>query len=280
MSKLGKGISALIPNKPIFEQETQATGVLLVNIEAIVPNKLQPRTSFDQGKLEELKESIKAKGVIQPVLVRKQGEGYELIAGERRFRAVKELGLEKIPVIVKEIGDEESLEFAIIENIQRDDLNALDEAKGYRQLMEKFSFSQDKIAQAVGKDKSTVSNVLRLLSLPIVVQKYIEENAISMGHAKTLLSLTTEREKIRFAKNFIRKNLSVRQAEEIIKKKNSKNVVISKKKDHNVTEVEDILQHCLGTRVNIQHGTKRGKIEIHYYSNEDLDRIIKIIAKK
>jgi len=275
--KLGKGLSALIPEKSQNIKVLEKINSL--EISTIVPNKHQPRKKFNREKLTELKNSIREKGIIQPVVVRKNDDGYELIAGERRLRAIKELGLTEIPAIIKNVSEADSLEMSLIENIQREELNAIEEAEAYRELMEKFNFSQDEIAKAVGRDKSTVSNTIRLLSLPKIIKDYISEEAMSMGHAKALMALPTERAKIRFSKRIIKNSLSVRQAEEIVKQRLERKTKQRKEKDVNLTTIEENLQHILGTRVRITHGKKRGKIEIYYYSNEDLERVINIIRK-
>lgn len=275
--RLGRGLGALIPEKADTPDVTEK--VVKIKISSIKPNKLQPRKRFDSEKLRELKDSISEKGVIQPVIVRSMEDGYELIAGERRFRAVRELGYQEIPVIVKDVSDADSLELSLIENIQREELNAVEEASAYMDLIEKFNFSQEEISKAVGKNKSTVSNTLRLLTLPKLIQGYISENLISMGHAKAVLSLPTERARIRFTKRIMRKNLSVRQAEELIKQKLEKPSRKKLEKDEHLTRLEEELQHYLGTRVKIIHGKKRGRLEIFYYSNEDLDRVLDLIRK-
>lgn len=276
--RLGKGLGALIPEKISKDEEGQEK-VIQVNVNEIKPNALQPRKKFDPERLKELKDSITEKGIIQPVIVRSVGEGYELIAGERRFRAVKELGYPKIPAIIKNVNDAESLEMALIENIQREELNPIEEANAYKYLLEKFNFSQEEISKAVGKDNSTVSNTLRLLTLPDLIQDYVSDNSLSMGHAKAILSLPTERARIRFAKRVIRKDLSVRQTEELIKHRLQKPNRKHAEKDEHLARIEEELQHFLGTRVRVTHGKKRGKIEIFYYSNEDLDRLLDLIKK-
>ncbi|UCD54668.1 MAG: ParB/RepB/Spo0J family partition protein [Candidatus Omnitrophota bacterium] len=275
--RLGKGLGALIPEK--IATSDMAEKVDKIKISSIKPNKLQPRKKFNSEKLKELKDSIKEKGVIQPVIVRPNEDGYELIAGERRFRAVKELGYDEIPVIVKEVSDADSLELALIENIQREELNSIEEANAYMDLIEKFNFSQEEISKAVGKDKSTVSNTLRLLALPKLIQDYVSESLISMGHAKAILSLPTERSRIRFAKRIIKKNFSVRQAEELIRQKLQKPIRKTREKDEHLARIEEDLQHLLGTRVKVIQGKKRGRLEIFYYSNEDLDRILDLIRR-
>ena len=275
--RLGKGLGALIPEKAA---ESRGDSVKNININTISPNKMQPRKKFDPVKLSELKNSIKEKGVIQPVIVRSTDKGYELIAGERRFRAVKDLGYSEIPAIIRQVNDSDSLEMALIENIQREELNPVEEASAYTELIEKFKFSQDEISKAVGKDKSTISNTLRLLTLPKIIQDYISNSVISMGHAKAILSLPTERPKIRFAKRIIKNGLSVRQTEDLIKQKLLGTKKKTGEKDSHLASLEEDLQHYLGTRVKITHGKKRGKVEIFYYSNDDLDRVLGLIKKK
>jgi len=275
--RLGKGLGALIPEKTTVI--TALDKVQTAKISSIRPNQMQPRKRFDAEKLRELKDSIREKGLIQPVVVRPVEGGYELIAGERRFRAVQELGHEEIPVVIKEVSDADSLEMSIIENIQREELNPVEEANAYMDLVEKFKFSQDEISKAVGKDKSTISNTIRLLTLPKLIQGYISDNLISMGHAKAILSLPTERPRMRLAKRIMRKNLSVRQTEEIVKEKIQGRTLKPGEKDEHVARVEEDLQHYLGTRVKIIPGKKRGRLEIFYYSNDDLDRILDLIRK-
>lgn len=274
--RLGKGIGALIPQTQFENKEKEQETA--ISLEKITPNKYQPRKKFNAEKLKELIDSIREKGIIQPIVVRPSGDGYELIAGERRFRAAKELGYTHIPVIVREVSDADSLELSLIENIQREELNSIEEAQAYKQLMDQFNFSQDEISKAVGKDKSTVSNTLRLLTLPGLIRKYLEDDMITMGHAKAILSLNTEREKIRFAKKVIKKSLSVRQIEELIKAKH-KLPTRTQTKDANLANIEERLQHVLGTKVTVIQGKKRGRVEILYFSNEDLERIVNIISR-
>ncbi len=275
--RLGRGISALIPEK----QEEETSKGTTIQVSSIIPNKYQPRKKFDEARLSELKDSIREKGLIQPIIVRSVDGGYELIAGERRFRAVKELGLTEIPAIIKEVNDSDSLKLSLIENIQREELNAIEEANAFKRLMDEFNLTQDEISRMVGKDKSTVSNTLRLLALPSMIQKFVEENVLSMGHAKALLSIPEEQNRIKCAEKIIKGSLSVRQAEELVKakEKTSPLETATRQKDQNVVSIEETLQHALGTKVKIACGKKRGKIEIEYYSNEDLDRIVGIISR-
>ncbi len=273
--KLGKGLSALIPKK--MQDATATDRISRIKISSIKPNRSQPRKKFDAERLKELKESIKEKGMIQPVIIRPVEGGFELIAGERRLRAAKELGYDEIPAIIKEVNDADSLELSLIENIQREELNPLEEAMAYKELMERFNFSQEEISRAVGKDKSTISNVLRLLTLPELLQDYISDNLLTIGHAKAILALPTERSRIRFSKRIIRNNLSVRQAEELVKQRLKRPSRKSIQRDEHLVRIEEELQHYLGTRVKVIHGKKRGRIEIFYYSNEDLERVLDLI---
>lgn len=275
--KLGKGLDALIPGNE--ERGTIADSIRKLKVSSITPNRYQPRKHFNEAKLQELKDSIREKGIIQPVIVRNAGNGFELIAGERRFRAARELGFDEIPAIVRDAKDADSLELSLIENIQREELNPVEEARAYLELVEKFDFSQEQISKAVGKDKSTISNTLRLLTLPKIILDYVQLDRISTGHAKAILSLPTERSRIRFAKRVIRKNLSVRQVEELIRQKLQRPGKTILEKDEHLARVEEDLQHFLGTRVKVTHGKKRGRMDIYYYSNDDLERIVNLIRK-
>lgn len=277
---LGKGLSALIPIKEPDISAPQ-TGVLEIPISQIRTNKYQPRTDFKQDKLNDLINSIREKGVVQPVLARKVQDGYELIAGERRLRAAKTLGLEKIPAILKSATDVDMLEISLIENIQRQELNAIEEAIAYRRLIEEFKFSQDAVAKVLGKERSTVANCLRLLNLPKKIQIFISNGDISAGHAKAILSLPTEMAQISACNVIMKKALSVRESEALVARRllGSKPAV-SQKKDAGLSEIENQLQQIFGTRVVIVHGKKRGKIQIEYYSNDDLNRVLDILNSK
>jgi len=274
--KLGKGLEALIPDSGERKEK-----VVYLKIDDITPSRYQPRERFDETKLSELTASIREKGVIQPVLVRPKGDGkYELIAGERRLRAVRSLEIKEMPALVREVEDVDALEISLIENIQREELNPIDEAHAYRRLASEFNFTQEKIGQTIGKDRSTVANMMRLLLLPKKIQEFVENNTISMGHARTILSLEGEKQRLRFCNRIVKKGLSVRQTEHLAKKLGAKSQArLSAVKDHNIAAVEEELQHFLGTKVRIVHGKKRGKIEIQYYSNDDLERILRLIRK-
>ncbi len=280
---LGRGLSALIPTK-----EDMGGGVGVVEIQFVeIPitqirtNKYQPRYDFKQDKLNELISSIKEKGIVQPVLVRKSDSGYELIAGERRWRAAKSLGLEKIPAIVKDVADTDMLEISLIENIQREELNAMEEANAFNRFVTDFNYTQDKIAQVLGKDRSTVANIMRLLNLPKKVQEFISKGMLTTGHAKAILGLVSEEERLRVSNIVVKKGLSVRETEQLVARRASGEEKRERpKKDAHLSDIESSLQHALGTRVKISHGKKRGAIQIEYYSLEDLDRLIGILTKK
>jgi ParB family chromosome partitioning protein len=278
---LGKGLSALIPqSNTIFVDTEKQDRVANISLGSIKTNKYQPRIQFDEERLNDLVKSIKEKGVIQPVLVRRSPDGYELIAGERRLRAAKRLGMEKIPAIVKDVSDIDMFEISLIENIQREELNPIEEANAFERLVTEFKFTQDRIAQVLGKDKSTISNTIRLLMLPKKVQEYISKNSITAGHARCLLSLPTENEQYRVCNLIISKGLSVREAEKLVSRRAAGPVKKHAKADPAMSDVAERLQHALGTRVKISHGKKRGTIHIDYYSTEDLNRILDLITSK
>lgn len=275
---LGKGLGALISE---IEGE-EISAVVDISVDKIKSNKFQPRKDFNQDKLKDLISSIKEKGVIQPVLVRKIEDGfYELIAGERRLRATQAIGLKMIPAIIKEATNAEMLELALIENIQREDLNPIEEAHAYRQLIEEFNITHEDLSKRVGRDRATITNALRLLKLPEDVQEYIARGDITAGHARALLSLEGKSSIIGLCIKIIQKGLSVREAEAIVN--NLKSGIIKHRKivqvDPHQREIEDELKRLLGTKVRIFHGKNGGRIEIEYYSNEDLGRILEIMRK-
>jgi ParB family chromosome partitioning protein len=273
---LGKGLGALIPD--IQEDSEKPDGSLYCTIEDIQLNPHQPRTVFNQEKIEELASSIKEKGIIQPLLVKEVDIGYQLIAGERRLRAAKLAGLSKVPVIVKHVSEEEQIEYSLIENLQREDLNPIEEAESYKKLMQDFEYTQQKLAQALGKDRTTIANQIRLLKLPTMVKKALSQNEISMGHARCLLSIT-EPLKLREAYRLVLlKGLSVRETEKLAKKLNQ--VKPRKKTEEKSIHLEslrnDLMQH-LGTQVKIWQRGKKGKIIIEFYSPEELEGILERI---
>jgi ParB family chromosome partitioning protein len=274
---LGKGLSALIPEKEHGGEEK----ILYIKADDIRASRYQPRTEFDTEKLDELVASIEEKGVIAPILVRPMDSGgYELIAGERRLRAVKRLGLPEIPAIIKLVTDTEMLQLSLIENVQREGLNPIEEAHAYQRLIDEFSFTQEKIGQSIGKDRSSVANILRLLKLPKKVQEAVSRGTITMGHARALLSLEDTKSQIELCERIIARGLSVRGTEEAVGKKKTD---ISKKRlviDHHISSIENELQQLLATKVKITYRKGRGKINIEYYSDTDLDRILGLIKPK
>lgn len=274
---LGRGLSALIPTKEYIEDK--GSNLIDIAISEIKTNKYQPRYEFNQEKLNELISSIKEKGIVQPVLVRKSGAFYELIAGERRLRAAKSLGIEKIPAIIKDVADNDMLEISLIENIQREELNAMEEANAFNKFVTDFNYTQEKIARALGKDRSTVANIIRLLGLPKKVQDFISKGMLTTGHAKAILGLATEEDRLRVSNVVVKKGLSVRETEQLVARRGMTQKRQPLGKDAHITDIEARLQQMLGTRVKISHGKKRGVIQIEYYSPEDMDRLIGILAK-
>ncbi|MFH1783579.1 MAG: ParB/RepB/Spo0J family partition protein [bacterium] len=285
---LGRGLEALIPtarasrhDRPI-DEKAYRDQVLQIKIERIKTSKYQPRQKFDQKKIDELSDSIREKGVIQPILVRTCGNQYELIAGERRWRAVKQLGLPEIPAIVKDVSDRDMFEISLIENIQREELNALEEAEAYRQLIEDFGLTQEELSGRIGKDRSSIANILRLLKLPDGIKHLMVDGLISAGHARTILSLETLKKQEYLVKRIVKHHLTVRQAEDIVKKVKGKGLKERKEKgkDIELLQIEQDLQRFLGTQVKITHRGHKGKIEITYFSEKDFDRIVGLINKK
>jgi ParB family chromosome partitioning protein len=273
---LGKGLGALIPE--IKEDAGTSERSLNCTIDTIQVNPHQPRKVFDQDKIEELARSIKEKGIIQPLLVKESEIGYELIAGERRLRAAKLAGIAQVPIIVKTVSEEEQIELSLIENLQREDLNPIEEAEAYKKLMQDFEYTQQQLSQVLGKDRTTIANQIRLLKLPAMVKKALSQNEISMGHARCLLSIS-EPLKLREAFRLVLlKGLSVRETEKLAKKLNQTKT--KKKPEEKSTHLEairsDLMQH-LGTQVKIWQKGKKGKIIIEFYSPEELEGILERI---
>jgi ParB family transcriptional regulator, chromosome partitioning protein len=279
---LGKGLSALIPtNKKsdfasVTDTETKATGLVNLPISSIKPNRLQPRSDFSDASLSELTASIAEKGIISPINVRKIDGGYELIAGERRYRAALKLKLSFIPAIIKDVDDEESLELALIENLQRDDLNPIEKAKGFQRLIDQFNLRQEDVAKRIGQDRSTVANILRLLQLPESIQNNVSRGTLSMGHARALLSLSSARVQEDAAHFVIHQQLSVRQTEDYVKKLNAEPQATKPKPlpKPEIVDLEDQLQRTLGTKVRVHVHGKQGKIEIEFHTLDELDRLL------
>lgn len=270
---LGKGISALIPER---EQEARES-IIYAKTSQIKPNPFQPREDFDPQSIEELAQSIKEKGVIQPLLVRRKGDNYELIAGERRLRAANSLNIKEIPIIIKDVTDKDSLELALIENIQRQGLNPIEEAHAYQYLIDKFDVTQEKISEGLGKARTSVTNILRLLKLPQEIQQEIKKGRISFAHGRVLLETEDVNQQRRLAHEIIAKDLSVRELENLIKAHRPrliKNKLRQVSKEPLVAVLEEELQHVLATKIKIIKRKKRGHIYIEFYSQEDLERIV------
>jgi ParB family chromosome partitioning protein len=276
---LGKGLGALIPD---IEKEDRKN-FFLCGIEEISPSKYQPRKGFDEVKLNELAASIKEKGIIEPLIVRKIDGGYELIVGERRWRAAQRAGIKEVPVIVRDVSTGEALELALIENLQREDLNPLEEAEAYKRLMEEFQYKQEELAKRIGKDRTTVANALRLLKLPQEIKAYLADETISSGHARALLGLDSLEDQKMACMKVIKRGLSVREIERLVRRLNlqpSKEDVAGEppsEEELHLGYLEETLRKFLGTQVRIPKKGRRGKIEIEFYSEEDLERIVELI---
>jgi ParB family transcriptional regulator, chromosome partitioning protein len=286
---LGRGLDALISRQPSATADPApipeitptgppapaGTQLLELDPHALRPNPKQPRTVFKEESLEELAESIKRDGVQEPIIVRRKGEEYELVSGERRVRATIMAGLEVIPAICREVSDSDMLKLGLIENIQREDLNPMELAAAYQELVDEFTWTQEQLAAEVGKKRATVANMLRLLNLPADVQRSLADGEISMGHARALLALETAAAQSNACRKIIAGGLSVRQAEKLAQPKAKP---VSKAKDPNIAHIEDDLRRTLGTRVSLRAGSKgRGKIEIEYFNLDDLERLLDLL---
>jgi ParB family chromosome partitioning protein len=275
---LGKGLDALIPEFP-RDLVKPERNLVQIRTDKIKPNPYQPRGRFDKDKMEELTLSIKEKGIIQPVVVRPVGDEFELVAGERRFLAAQKLGMERLPALVMEkLSKEEMLEFSLIENLQREDLNPIDQAKGYKRLLEECGLSQKQLSERIGKDRSSIANTLRLLNLPKSVRSFIANGQLSEGHARAVLSLSDEKEQIALSRHVIKDGLSVRKTEELVYgKKQRQKRRKPKGGPSEFLEVENSLKQFFGTKVRVVQDKKGGKIEIEFYSDEDLSRILELL---
>jgi ParB family transcriptional regulator, chromosome partitioning protein len=275
---LGSGLSALIPDTPA---PAVADRALEIDCDLLRPNKFQPRTHMDDERIEELSKSIRANGIIQPIVVRKVDTGYEIIAGERRWRAAQRAGLLKVPVVVRDVPEDRLLAIALIENIQREDLNPIEEAHAYRRLADEFHLTQEQIADAVGKDRSSIANFLRLLRLPQEVRSNLASGALSMGHARALLALADEATQLQFARDIVSGNLSVRETEALIRKAQSAPAAKPEPpKDVHTRAAEDKLRLALGTRVRIVRRGKGGKLEVDFTSEDELQRIYEYLTER
>jgi ParB family chromosome partitioning protein len=287
---LGKGLSALIPDEP---PPADRTGLVEIDVDRLAPSDYQPRTTMDTARLDELAASIRANGVIQPIVVRKTADGYRIIAGERRWRAAQKAGLTRVPVVVKEVTGPDAqgrlLQMALIENIQREDLNAIEEAKAYRRLADEFSLTQDAIAAAVGKDRATIANTLRLLKLPDELQNDLSAGALTMGHARAILALASEALQVRVAREVKTRGLSVRETEALVKAALEGREIGGPTPraarpvtppDVHTRAAEERLKIQLGTRVRIVRKGKGGRIEIDFTSEDELIRIFESLTER
>lgn len=276
---LGKGLGAILDSENIL---ADATGVSELKINDIEPNREQPRKSFDQEKLQSLADSITQHGVVQPIIVKKKDKGYSIIAGERRWRAAKIAGLKTIPAIVKDLSPQGVMEIALIENIQREDLNPIEEAEAYQKLMDEHNLTQELIAKMVGKSRAAIANSVRLLTLADKVKEMLVGEVLTPGHARTLITIEDKEKQVQLADTIVEKNLNVRETEKLVnelanqkEKKQPKCV----NKDANTLDIEEKLKSYLGTKVELHHHANKGKIVIEYYSSDELDRIIEMLSR-
>ena len=283
--RLGKGLNALIPDKNngTGANQTKDNRLIEVRVAEVRPNPYQPRVKFNEEALRELKESIRQKGLIQPITVRRSNSHYELIAGERRLRAAIEVGMDKIPAYIMQVKTkEEMLELALVENVQREKLNPIEQANAYDRLLKECNLTQDEIAQKIGKDRSTITNMLRLLRLPKPIQDSVEEGQISVGHARTLLALEEKEQQIQLWKKIVKNDISVRKLEKLVKELaeiKPKHSLMNKKKSVHILNIEEKLRDIFGTKVSIRPKKEGGSIDIEFYTPEDLNRILEIFDK-
>ena len=269
------------PKQKVDKNERTGGGIDYIDINDIKPNSNQPRKTFDEDKLNELAASIEEHGLIQPLVLRKAEKGYEIVAGERRWRAARKIGIREIPCIVRELTDEENMLLAIIENMQREDLNPIEEAEGIRQMIETYGLTQEEVSKSVGKSRPYIANSLRLLRLPETVRKYVEDGSLSTGHAKAIAAVSDEKKQIELAEVAIRDGLSVRQLEKLAQQDKSGVKTRSRVKQKTADEkrVEEDLKNALGTKVTLNQKGKKGKIEIEFYSKDELERLIELLKK-
>lgn len=280
-AKLGRGLGSLF-DEPVIAENTDIVETLRITL--VEPNKNQPRHQFDNDKIEELAESIKEHGVIQPIIVVRNDDRYKIVAGERRWRAAKKAGLKEIPAVIRNYSEFEIAQIALIENLQRENLNPIEEALGYQTLMNKFSMTQEDVSDKIGKSRSAIANAVRLLSLDEPIRQKLISGEISSGHARALLSVESPKARLALLESIIEKGLNVRQTEALAKqlqkaKPKKKKPVIDEQVQAQLAILEDRLSTKLGTKVTLHHDNKKGKIEIEYYGNRDLDRIISIIEE-
>jgi ParB family chromosome partitioning protein len=283
---LGKGLEALFNDVEINTREKGASdnqeGILFLDVNDIKPNSQQPRKSFPEDKIEELARSIETHGIIQPIMVRPAGEGYEIVAGERRWRAARKASLKQVPCIVRELTEEQNMLVSIIENMQREDLNPMEEAEALHQMISKFGLTQEEISKSVGKSRPYITNTLRLLKLPEEIRDMVQQGDLTSGHARAIAGVKEETKQIHLAHRVVKEGFSVRETETLANKENEGPDKKSAKakaraKNREITVMEEELKTALGTKVAINHGTRRGKIEIEYYSREELERLLEML---
>ncbi len=275
-SPLGRGLGAIFTD--LIEDSEKESPFLVCGIEELTPNRYQPRKEFDGDEQSNLVASIKKNGIIQPIIVRRSDRGYEIIAGERRWRAAQAAGMKDVPIIIRQAEDIDIAELSLIENIQREELNPMEEADAYQTLLTKFQLSQEEISSRVGKDRSTVANTLRLLRLPQDVKNELVQKKISAGHARALLALDSENEQVEVLKEILKRQLSVRETERLVKKRdNPSQTQIKREKENYIIDLEDKLSKQFMTKINVKQLGKGGTIEIKFLSTEDLERLITLI---
>lgn len=272
---LGKGLGALIREN----DQNEGASISELRITELEANQNQPRRNFDDQSLQELADSIKQHGVVQPIIVRKIDENYQIVAGERRWRAARLAGLKSVPVVVKDYSNIQVMEIALIENLQRQDLNAIEEAIAYKSLIEEHDMTQEEISEKIGRSRSAIANTLRLLNLPGEIKEFVVQGKISAGHARALLSITDKKRQIEIALKIIDQQLNVRDIEKLVMQKEKDEPKKENKKSVEIIELEERLKKALATKVSIVHKKSKGKIEIEYYNNDDLERILELLEK-
>jgi len=275
---LGRGLGALLSSSPAPATETGASGVQELPIDSIVANPRQPRKTFDNNSLQDLAQSLKRSGVLQPVVVRRHGKEFEIVVGERRWRAAKLAGMTHIPAVVREASDAETLELALVENLLREDLNPMEEAEAYQRLLTEFAWTQEDLGQRVGKDRSSVANCLRLLKLPELIQADLRAGRLTMGHARALLSLASPAEQLKLREEILAHSWSVRATEEGVQRKQRQAPRRAGRRSAELAALEDSLRETLATRVRLVGSERAGRIEITYASAEDLERLTELIT--
>ncbi|NMA64626.1 MAG: ParB/RepB/Spo0J family partition protein [Clostridiaceae bacterium] len=277
---LGKGLDALLGS--VNNLEDSKNNILEVKINEVEPNIDQPRKEFDEEKLKALADSIKEHGVVQPIIVRSEGKRYVIVAGERRWRASKLAGLKTIPVIVKDLTSKEVMEIALIENLQREDLNPIEEAEAYQKLIKEYGMTQEEVAKVVGKSRAAIANSVRLLTLAEEIKEMLKAGSISSGHARTLVTINDKNRQKELANKIVQNNLNVRETEKLVSKETTEKKVPEKtlkKEEVEVSALEEKLKTIYGTKVNLSKSSNKGKIVIEYYSKEEFDRIIELLLK-